>query len=210
MEGWYYIYVARLRRKLWYANISASLSPGPVEQIATAVNQALSILRNGAAPAEPASLYYEEHSILVNDSGINVDGQVYPTNTITYASIDSIGALPWYMLVLNQIWYLVLIGIYSTLSRIIPSDMALVLMFGMLLILLVVARVLQRMNKDYSTSGTYECKLHTANETIVAFASVDMEYTKAAVDTVNAVARRQTTPTRTPPSASRPSRRITS
>lgn len=215
MNGWHYIYVARLRRKRWHTDIAASFHTEPIDQVAVAVNQALSMIHNGGAPADLATLYYEEHSILVDDTLINVDGQVYPTNTVTYASMDTISAIPWYMLILNYIWTLVFIGIYRAVSRNLSSEMALILLFGiaiaLMLMLLVATRVLQRTNKDkdYPTTGTYECKLHTADATMFGFVSVDKEYTRAAVDAVNAIARRQTASTRRPPSATRTSQRTT-
>ncbi|MDQ3703827.1 MAG: hypothetical protein M3437_01145 [Chloroflexota bacterium] len=214
MKDCHYIYLARLQRKLWYTEIAASLRPEPVDRVVASVNQALDMIRNGGAPAEPATLYYEEHSIRIEDGSINVDGQVYTTGSLTHASIDTIGTLPWFVLALNYMWSFLFITLFNVLLRNLPSETALVLMFGIVvgicLILLAAARVIQRASKDAGKAigNAYECKLHTANETMVAFASTDEEYTRAAVDAVTAAIRRQAPSSRRRSGTSRRSQRI--
>jgi hypothetical protein len=80
---------------------------------------------------------------------------------------------------------------------------------GVLLIALAATRIIRHVNRDVEkpSDGTYECKLHNANETVVAFASVDREYTKAAVDAINVVVRKQLALGSKRSSTTRPSQR---
>ena len=217
MKSWHYIYVARLQRKLWHTDIAVSLHPEPVDRVVAAVNQALDMVRNGGTPTEPATLYYEEHSIRIDDSGMDIDGQVYAIDTVRYASIDSVTTIPWYMLAFSHLGVFSSIYlftyIFNGIGRDVPAELRMVLFIsigvGMLLIVLAAGRFIQYVNKDkhMPASYAYECKLHTANETFLAFASVDQAFTRAAVDAVNAAVRRQAPSAKKRPSATRPSQR---
>jgi low affinity Fe/Cu permease len=213
-KGWYFIYIARLHRKLWYTDIAASFHPEPIEQLAMAVNQALELARVGEAQSEADTLYYEEQSIRLEDNSIIINGQMQSTENVKYASMDVVTGTPWYMLALSYAWIFLVASVYGTLSRSFSSTGALVLIIGVAVVvflsMVVAGKVVQITNKDkrYSTSGAYECKLHTADQTMLAFISVDKEFVRATVDAVNAVVRSHAADSKRP-SASRPSHRTT-
>ncbi len=207
MKGWHYVYLARLQRKLWYTDIAASLRPEPLDEVVSAVSQAVRLFSRYGPPSEPATLYVEEHSIRIEDNDINVDGQSYPTGSIIYASADAISTSPWYVLAWSYLSTFLFIKLYGTLTRIVPSEVALVLVLGiaagLFLIWLAAGRLIQHVNKDkhYPANGAHECKLHTSSETIVALASVDREFIKEAANAVNALARGRTASIQRRPSA---------
>lgn len=217
MKGWHYVYLARVQRKLWYTDIAASLRPEPIDQVVFAVNQALNRVSSGGAPLpqEPATLYYEEHSVRIEDDSLEVDGQAYPTGNVVYASHDAVSVTPWYILAFNHGWYFLIIGIYSTLSRNLSSTAALVLIVGvavgLVLIVLSAGRVVQHVNRDkHPPIGVvYECKLHTAKETRLAFVSTDREFVKATADAVNTAVRKQPVSTRKHTSTTGPAQQTT-
>ncbi|HEX8229978.1 MAG TPA: hypothetical protein VF826_11795 [Chloroflexia bacterium] len=213
MKSWHFIYLARLQRKLWYTDIAASLHPGPITQVVAAVNQALEISRNEGAQAESTTLYYEEHSVRVDDSVISVDGQDYPAGRFTFVSMDPVNTLPWYLLGVSYSGGYFLLYLYTAVSPDGPGEFNFIafagFLTGVLLIALAAGRIIRHVNQDGGkpSGGTYECKLHNVNETVVAFASVDREYTKAAVDAINVVVRKQTAVSGKRSSTTRPSQR---
>lgn len=192
MKGWHYIYIARLQRTLWHTDIAVSFHPEPIDRVVAAVNQGLKMVRNGDAPAEPATLYYEEHGIRVEDSGIDVDGRAYSIDAVRHAASDPVRIIPWYLLILNYLGVFFAISIFNNISEDISAYLRMALFIGiglsMLLVLLVVGRLIQHVNKDKHMpgGGAHECKLHTASETLLVFASIDREFSRAAVDAVNA------------------------
>ncbi len=215
MKGWHYIYLARLQRTLWHTDIAVSLHPEPIDRVVAAVNQGLNMVRNGNAPAEPATLYYEEHSIRVEDSSMDVDGRVYSIDAVRHASSDHVRTIPWYLLILNYVGFFFAISVFNNISSDIPPYLRMALFIGiglsMLIILLAVARLIQHVNKDKHMPGSsaHECKLHTTNETFLVFASIDREFTKATVDAVNAAVQRHMASAKKRPSATSRSQQTT-
>lgn len=215
MKGWHYIYMARLQRTLWHTDIAVSFHPGPIDRVVAAVNQGLKMVRNGDAPAEPATLYYEEHSIRVEDSSMDVDGQVYSIDALRHASSDPVRTLPWYLLILNYLGVFFAISIFNNISDDISAYLRMSLFIGiglsMLLVLLAVGRLIQHVNKDKQmpVGSAHECKLHTASETFLIFVSIDREFSKAAVDAVNAAVRKHIPSTKRRQSATSTSQETT-
>jgi hypothetical protein len=127
--------------------------------------------------------------------------------------MDPVNTLPWYLLGVSYSGGYFLLYLYTAVSPDGPGEFNFIafagFLTGVLLIALAAGRIIRHVNQDGGkpSGGTYECKLHNVNETVVAFASVDREYTKAAVDAINVVVRKQTAVSGKRSSTTRPSQR---